>query len=151
MQRASRVTSWGANFGVCSVARTMLESSLPVIAVAAVRTGAGKSQTTRFLARLLKDLGKRVVAVRHPMPYGDLATQACQRFATYGDLEKYDCTIEEREEYQPHIDNGFVAERPPKAAPEVDPQLTFLARRHFHAAQPDPRHDALMRTHGDPR
>ena len=108
MHRASRVTAWGASFGVCSVTRTMLESSRPVIAVAAVRTGAGKSQTTRFLARLLKDLGKKVVAVRHPMPYGDLAAQACQRFATYRDLDKYDCTIEEREEYQPHIDNGFV-------------------------------------------
>ncbi len=108
MRRASRVTSWGASFGVCSVTRTMLESSRPVIAVAAVRTGAGKSQTTRFLARLLKDLGKKVVAVRHPMPYGDLAKQACQRFAAYEDLDKYDCTIEEREEYQPHIDNGFV-------------------------------------------
>jgi predicted GTPase len=108
MRRASRVTSWGASFGVCSVTRTMLESSRPVIAVAAVRTGAGKSQTTRFLARLLKDLGKKVVAVRHRMPYGDLAKQACQRFAAYEDLDKYDCTIEEREEYQPHIDNGFV-------------------------------------------
>ena len=108
MQRASRVTSWGASFGVCSVTRTMLESTKPVIAVTAVRTGAGKSQTTRFLARVLKELGKKVVAVRHPMPYGELAAQACQRFATYEDLDRHDCTIEEREEYQPHIDNGFV-------------------------------------------
>jgi predicted GTPase len=73
-----------------------------------VRTGVGKSQTTRFVSRILKKMGKRVVAVRHPMPYGDLAKQACQRFATYEDLDRHDCTIEEREEYEPHIDNGFV-------------------------------------------
>jgi predicted GTPase len=108
MHRASRVIGWGPSFGVCSATRTMLQSTKPVIAVTAVRTGAGKSQTTRFLARILKDLGKKVVAVRHPMPYGDLAAQACQRFASYEDLDRHECTIEEREEYQPHIDNGFV-------------------------------------------
>ena len=108
MQRASRVVGWGPSFGVCSATRTMLMSTKPVIAVTAVRTGAGKSQTTRFIARILKDLGRRVVAVRHPMPYGDLTAQACQRFASYEDLDRHDCTIEEREEYQPHIDNGFV-------------------------------------------
>ncbi len=108
MQRASRVVGWGPSFGVCSATRTMLTSTKPVIAVTAVRTGAGKSQTTRFIARILKDLGRRVVAVRHPMPYGDLTAQACQRFASYEDLDRHDCTIEEREEYQPHIDNGFV-------------------------------------------
>jgi predicted GTPase len=108
MHQASRVIGWGPSFGLCSATRTMLESTRPVIAVTAVRTGAGKSQTTRFLARILKDLGKKVVAVRHPMPYGDLAAQACQRFASYEDLDRHECTIEEREEYQPHIDNGFV-------------------------------------------
>jgi predicted GTPase len=108
MHHASRVIGWGAHFGVCSVQHTMLRSSRPVIAVTAVRTGVGKSQTTRYLSRILKKLGRKVVAVRHPMPYGDLAQQACQRFATYDDLDRYRTTIEEREEYEPHIDNGFV-------------------------------------------
>jgi len=108
MHHASRVIGWGAHFGVCSVQRTMLRSSKPVIAVTAVRTGVGKSQTTRYLSRILKRLDKKVVAVRHPMPYGDLARQACQRFATYEDLDRHRTTIEEREEYEPHIDNGFV-------------------------------------------
>jgi len=108
MQKASEVIGWGPHFGVCSARRTMLPSSKPVIAVTAVRTGVGKSQTTRYLSRLLRDMGRRVVAVRHPMPYGDLAEQVCQRFATYDDLDRHRCTIEEREEYEPHIDNGFV-------------------------------------------
>ena len=108
MDKGSHVIAWGANFGVCSVQRTMLPSSKPVIAICAVRTGVGKSQTTRYVSRILKKLGKKVVAVRHPMPYGDLAKQACQRFETYADLDKHECTIEEREEYEPHIDNGFV-------------------------------------------
>ncbi|MGB5814089.1 MAG: cyclic 2,3-diphosphoglycerate synthase [Thermoanaerobaculia bacterium] len=108
MNKGSRVIGWGAHFGICSATKTMLESEMPVIAVTAVRTGVGKSQTTRYLSRILRDLGKRVVAVRHPMPYGDLLQQACQRFETYEDLDRYDCTIEEREEYEPHIDNGFV-------------------------------------------
>jgi predicted GTPase len=108
MHQASRVIGWGAHFGVCSAQRTMIPSSKPVIAVTAVRTGVGKSQTSRYLSRLLKKLGKKVVVVRHPMPYGDLALQACQRFATYDDLDRHRCTIEEREEYEPHIDNGFV-------------------------------------------
>jgi predicted GTPase len=86
----------------------MLKAAVPVIAVTAVRTGAGKSQTTRYLSVILKRMGLRVVAVRHPMPYGDLAAQACQRFAVYADLDRESCTIEEREEYEPHIDNGFV-------------------------------------------
>jgi predicted GTPase len=86
----------------------MLASSRPVIAVTAVRTGVGKSMTTRYVAEILKRLGKKVVAVRHPMPYGDLAKQAVQRFATYEDLDRHECTIEEREEYEPHIDHGFV-------------------------------------------
>jgi predicted GTPase len=108
MDKASRVVGWGAHFGVCSATRTMLRSARPVVAVTAVRTGAGKSQTSRYVARILKKLGKRVVAVRHPMPYGDLAKQAVQRFATYEDLDRHETTIEEREEYEPHIDNGFV-------------------------------------------
>ena len=86
----------------------MIRSTKPVIAVTAVRTGVGKSQTTRYLSRMLVDLGLRVVAIRHPMPYGDLAKQACQRFATYADLDRHACTIEEREEYEPHIGSGVV-------------------------------------------
>lgn len=108
MHKGSLVTAAGAHFGICSATRTMLASSRPVIAVTAVRTGVGKSQTTRYLSRILRDLGKKVVAVRHPMPYGDLAKQAVQRFATYEDLDRHETTIEEREEYEPHIDNGFV-------------------------------------------
>ena len=108
MHKASRIVAWGAHFGLCSVPKTMLASTKPVIAVTAVRTGVGKSQTTRYLSRILRRLGKRTVAVRHPMPYGDLAKQACQRFASYDDLDRHDTTIEEREEYEPHLDNGFV-------------------------------------------
>jgi len=104
----SKVIGWGAHFGICSATRTMVESTKPVVAITAVRTGVGKSQTTRYVSRVLKGLGKRVVAIRHPMPYGDLAKQACQRFETYEDLDRHQCTIEEREEYEPHIDNGFV-------------------------------------------
>ena len=108
MHLASRVTAWGADFRLCSSAATMLESSRPVIAVTAVRTGVGKSQTTRYLSKILERLGKKVVIVRHPMPYGDLSRQVCQRFATYEDLDSHDTTIEEREEYEPHIDAGSV-------------------------------------------
>ncbi len=108
MDKASHVIAWGASFALASTASTMLASSKPVIAVTAVRTGVGKSQTTRYVSRILKALGKRVVAVRHPMPYGDLRKQVSQRFETYEDLDRHECTIEEREEYEPHIDNGFV-------------------------------------------
>ena len=108
MHLASTCIAAGADFRLHSARRTMLRSTRPVIAVTAVRTGVGKSQTTRYLSRLLRDQGLRVVAIRHPMPYGDLAAQACQRFASYADLDRYDCTIEEREEYEPHIDNGVV-------------------------------------------
>jgi predicted GTPase len=108
MNIASKVISWGPHFGVCSATRTMIESTKPTIAITAVRTGVGKSQTTRYVSRILKELGKRVVAIRHPMPYGDLVKQTCQRFETYDDLDRHQCTIEEREEYEPHIDNGFV-------------------------------------------
>jgi predicted GTPase len=108
MDKGSHVVAWGASFGICSAERTMIESTKPVIAIVAVRTGVGKSQTTRYVSNILKKLDKKVVAIRHPMPYGDLAKQACQRFETYADLDLHDCTIEEREEYEPHIDNGFV-------------------------------------------
>jgi len=108
MHLAARANAAGAHFVLAGAAPTMLESSRPVVAITAVRTGVGKSQTTRFVSRILKAMGKRVVAVRHPMPYGDLARQACQRFAAYADLDRHECTIEEREEYEPHLDNGFV-------------------------------------------
>ena len=108
MDKGSHVVAWGANFGICSADKTMIPSTKPVIAIVAVRTGVGKSQTTRYVSNILKALGKKVVAIRHPMPYGDLAKQACQRFENYADLDLHDCTIEEREEYEPHIDNGFI-------------------------------------------
>ncbi len=108
MHLASLCVAAGVDFVLLGADRTMVRSTKPVVAITAVRTGAGKSQTTRYVSRILKKLGKRVVAIRHPMPYGDLAAQACQRFAAYSDLDKHKCTIEEREEYEPHIDNGFV-------------------------------------------
>ena len=108
MHLASRVVAVGADFVVPGSRRTTLRSRRPVVAVTAVRTGVGKSQTTRYVARLLRDMGLRVVAVRHPMPYGDLAAQACQRFETLDDLLRHDCTIEEREEYEPHIEAGVI-------------------------------------------
>lgn len=108
MRLGSKVVAWGAHFGICSATRSMLASSKPVIAVTAVRTGVGKSQTSRYISGLLKQLGRRAVAIRHPMPYGDLTKQISQRFATYEDLDRHQTTIEEREEYEPHIDNGFV-------------------------------------------
>jgi len=108
MHLASLCIAQDCDFKLLGASRTMLASTKPVIAITAVRTGAGKSQTTRYISNILKQLGKRVVAIRHPMPYGDLAKQACQRFASYGDLDRHACTIEEREEYEPHIDNGFV-------------------------------------------
>ena len=108
MHLASACIAAGADFLLHSARSTMIDSEKPVIAVTAVRTGVGKSQTTRYLTRIVRDMGKKVVAIRHPMPYGDLARQAVQRFATYADLDRHDCTIEEREEYEPHIDNGVV-------------------------------------------
>jgi predicted GTPase len=87
---------------------TQLKSTRPVVSVCAVRTGSGKSQTTRRVSLILRDLGFKVAAVRHPMPYGNLVRQAVQRFATYADLDKNECTIEEREEYEPHLDNGVI-------------------------------------------
>jgi len=108
MHLASLCIAHDVDFELLGADKTMIQSKVPVIAITAVRTGAGKSQTTRYISNILKSLGKKVVAIRHPMPYGDLAIQACQRFAEYADLDKHKCTIEEREEYEPHIDNGFV-------------------------------------------
>lgn len=109
MHMASRALAAGATFTLLGPRETMLEArGVPVIAVCATRTGAGKSQTTRFIARALRAQGKRVVAVRHPMPYGNLNRQRVQRFARYEDLAAADCTIEEREEYEPHIAQGCV-------------------------------------------
>jgi predicted GTPase len=108
MHLGSRSIAAGADFLLQGARATMLRSDKPVIAVTAVRTGVGKSQTTRYLSRILRRMGTTVVAIRHPMPYGDLAKQAAQRFETYADLDLHECTIEEREEYEPHIDNGFV-------------------------------------------
>jgi predicted GTPase len=108
MHAASRVLAAGADFVLLGPARTMLEARLPVIAVTAVRTGCGKSQTTRYLSRLLRERGLRAAVLRHPMPYGDLARQGVQRFATPADLDAARCTVEEREEYEPHIAAGNV-------------------------------------------
>jgi predicted GTPase len=106
MHSASRALASGAEFVLHSPRRTMLRSRCPVVAVCAVRTGSGKSQTSRAVAGILERAGLRVAVVRHPMPYGDLAAQRAQRYATYDDLDRYDTTIEEREEYEPHLDAG---------------------------------------------
>jgi predicted GTPase len=108
MHAASRVLAQGADFTLLGPRRTMIRSRRPVIAVSAVRTGCGKSQTTRWISKRLRARGIRVAVVRHPMPYGDLAIQAVQRFASLDDLDRADCTIEEREEYEPHIAAGGV-------------------------------------------
>lgn len=108
MHKASIALANGADFRLMGPKTTMLKARVPVISVGAVRTGSGKSQTSRQIAKILKGKGLKVVVVRHPMPYGDLTKQICQRFASYEDLDKYNCTVEEREEYEPHIDNGVV-------------------------------------------
>jgi len=108
MHKASQVLADGADFELLGPKSTQIKSTKPVISICAVRTGSGKSQTSRAVVRALRAAGKKVVSIRHPMPYGDLAAQACERFATYADLDKYKCTIEEREEYEPHIDMGAV-------------------------------------------
>ena len=108
MHKASAVLANGADFRLMGPKTTMLKSKLPVVSVCAVRTGSGKSQTSRQVASILKSKGLRVAAIRHPMPYGDLREQIWERFASYEDLDKYNCTIEEREEYEPHIDNGII-------------------------------------------
>jgi predicted GTPase len=104
MHTASEVLAAGADFSLLGTIRTQLKASCPVVAVCAVRTGAGKSPATRRVCRILRNLGLRVVPLRHPMPYGDLARQAVQRFASYADLDRHDCTIEEREEYEPLLE-----------------------------------------------
>ncbi|MGA9752268.1 MAG: cyclic 2,3-diphosphoglycerate synthase [Acidobacteriota bacterium] len=108
MHKASTAIAAGADFMMMGADHTMISSSKPVVSVCAVRTGCGKSQTTRRVCEILKAAGKRVVAIRHPMPYGDLVAQRVQRFATLQDLDKHHCTIEEREEYEPHIQRGVV-------------------------------------------
>ncbi|MEN6300239.1 MAG: cyclic 2,3-diphosphoglycerate synthase [Anaerolineaceae bacterium] len=108
MHKASQVNALGADFRVMGTKRTQVKSTKPVVGVCAVRTGSGKSQTSRKVALILKQMGYKVAAIRHPMPYGDLVKQKVQRFATYADLDKNECTIEEREEYEPHIDQGVI-------------------------------------------
>ena len=107
-ERRREVEALGVTFSTFDIDATMLPSGKPVIAVCAVRTGCGKSQTSRRVTHILKDLGLKTVAIRHPMPYGDLSRQAVQRFATFEDLDRYKCTIEEREEYEPHLKNGVI-------------------------------------------
>jgi predicted GTPase len=108
MHKASAVLAAGADFRLMGTKTTQLKSSKPVVSVCAVRTGSGKSQTTRRVSLILRSMGFKVAAIRHPMPYGDLVKQAVQRFADYSDLDKNECTIEEREEYEPHLDNGVI-------------------------------------------
>jgi predicted GTPase len=108
MHKASEVLAAHADFRILGPGPTQLKATRPVISVCAVRTGSGKSQTTRYVATLLKDMGYRAVVIRHPMPYGDLVKQTVQRFADYRDLEQHQCTIEEREEYEPHLEQGYV-------------------------------------------
>lgn len=108
MNRSALCNALGTNFVLLGYDKTIIESKKPVISICAVRTGCGKSQTTRYIYEIFKKLGKKVVAVRHPMPYGDLVAQKVQRFASLEDLEKNDCTIEEMEEYEPHITHGNI-------------------------------------------
>jgi predicted GTPase len=108
MHKASLVLAAGADFRLMGLEKTQVKSTKPVVSVCAVRTGSGKSQTTRRVSEILRKMGYRVAAIRHPMPYGDLVKQKVQRFASYADLDKHECTIEEREEYEPHLDNGVI-------------------------------------------
>lgn len=108
MHKASIVNAAGADFRLMGTKTTQIKSTKPVVSVCAVRTGSGKSQTTRRVSMILRDMGYKVAAIRHPMPYGDLAAQKVERFASYSDLDKYETTIEEREEYEPHLDNGVI-------------------------------------------
>jgi predicted GTPase len=108
MERSAIVNAAGANFTLMGTDATMLESKKPVISITAGRTGSGKSQTTRRVCDILKAQGKKLAVIRHPMPYGDLAEQVWERFGSYEDLDRYKCTIEEREEYEPHIDRGTI-------------------------------------------
>src|SRR5512143_1086409 len=108
MHKAALVNSLGADFRLMGTKNTQVKSTKPVVSVCAVRTGSGKSQTTRRVSLILRDMGYKVAAIRHPMPYGNLIRQEVQRFADYDDLVEQECTIEEREEYEPHIANGVI-------------------------------------------
>ncbi|PIU25141.1 MAG: GTPase, partial [Candidatus Infernicultor aquiphilus] len=108
MDKASIVLSSGADFRLMGPKNTMLKAKIPVVSICAVRTGCGKSQTTRKVSEILKRNGYKIAVIRHPMPYGDLREQIWQRYETYADLDCYNCTIEEREEYEPHIDRGNI-------------------------------------------
>jgi len=108
MEKSALVNAAGADFLLLGPGSTMVESTKPLISITAVRTGSGKSQTTRRVSEILKAKGKKLAVIRHPMPYGNLVAQEVQRFETYADLDKHECTIEEREEYEPHIDNGTI-------------------------------------------
>jgi predicted GTPase len=108
MHKASQVLAAGADFRIMGARATQIKSKKPVVSVCAVRTGSGKSQTTRRVSKILRGMGFKVAAIRHPMPYGDLVKQAVQRYANYADLDAHECTIEEREEYEPHLDNGVI-------------------------------------------
>jgi len=108
MHKTSIVNAAGADFRLMGTKYTQVKSTKPVVSVCAVRTGSGKSQTTRRVAAILQEMGYKVAAIRHPMPYGNLVAQEVQRYADYDDLDEYECTIEEREEYEPHIDNGVI-------------------------------------------
>ena len=108
MHKASQVIAAGADFRLLGTRETQVKSKVPVVSVCAVRTGAGKSQTTRRVSLILREMGYKVAAIRHPMPYGNLIRQEVQRFADYDDLDEAECTIEEREEYEPHLDNGLI-------------------------------------------
>ena len=108
MHKVSMVNAAGADFRLMGTKNTQVKSTKPVVSVCAVRTGSGKSQTTRRVSLILKEMGYKVAAIRHPMPYGNLVAQEVQRYANYDDLDEYKCTIEEREEYEPHIDNGVI-------------------------------------------
>ncbi len=108
MHLASRVLASGADFRLIGIKKAMLKSKKPIVAICAVRTGCGKSQTSQKVCQILRKMGHKVVAIREPMPYGNLVEQACMRIATYEDMKKYKCTIEEREEYEAYIENDFV-------------------------------------------
>lgn len=108
MGKASIAMSAGADFQLLGPQSTMIQSKLPIVSVGAVRTGAGKSTVSRKVCEVLRQSGKKVAVIRHPMPYGDLSKEVSQRFATFEDLDKYECSIEEREEYEPHIERGFI-------------------------------------------
>jgi predicted GTPase len=144
MHGASRVLSAGADFRLLGPDATMIKAGIPVIAVCAVRTGCGKSQTTRYLSHLLRERGLKAAVLRHPMPYGDLERQRCQRFASLADMDAADCTIEEREEYEPHIEAGNIvfagvdyAEIAAAAAEEADVILWDGGNNDFPMLRPD--------------